>query len=327
MLSDTDVHYLVGLLTRAEEAQDVAVELGDMVFDASANKRRDVDITAIYIDESGRRTVYRGIEVKNHITRPLTVEHVEQLCIKLADMPDITHKGIVSASGYTNGAVNKARAHNVELLEIVDWKDPGEGFNVKFNPNVLRIVEPIWTRGPQVIIDVMSDDAKGENLAFGENPQVCDESGMAIPNVPNAEALTEAVHRNVSSDLAKSNDQSMVNDGDTVSIDKTVLFRDKHCLKVNQKIIPISKCQVEGEITYKIHAQPLFKVLRKYGEDEPISGCAIVETGDKSLIGLTVNNLTKQITYLNIPIADRERKKIRRYKLSFDRVKSERNAS
>src|SRR5450755_2152575 len=103
MLTPTDVHYLVGLLTRVSEGTDVEIELGGLVFDSAAEKERDVDVTVIKKDSAGGISVFKGIEVKRE-TRPLDVVHVEQLCAKFADMLDITHRAIVSASGYTESA-------------------------------------------------------------------------------------------------------------------------------------------------------------------------------------------------------------------------------
>jgi hypothetical protein len=93
-----------------------------MVFDAIAEKERDVDVTVTYRAADGAVSAFVGREVKAH-TRPLTVEDVEQLCAKYADMPSVTHGGIVSASGYTDGGKKKARGHGVELFHIEPWID------------------------------------------------------------------------------------------------------------------------------------------------------------------------------------------------------------
>ena len=44
MLTPTDVHYLVGFLTLVSNPNDVAILLGDRVYDAAAEKERDVDV-------------------------------------------------------------------------------------------------------------------------------------------------------------------------------------------------------------------------------------------------------------------------------------------
>src|SRR5262245_1663985 len=89
MLTHTDIHYLVGLLSRAAAPADVEVELGSTVYDHAAEKVRDVDVTITMRSAGGTITAVSGIEVKDH-SRPLTVEHVEQLCAKLKDLPQIS---------------------------------------------------------------------------------------------------------------------------------------------------------------------------------------------------------------------------------------------
>jgi hypothetical protein len=45
MLTPKDIHLLVGLLTLISRPNGVELELGSMVFDAAAEKERDVDVT------------------------------------------------------------------------------------------------------------------------------------------------------------------------------------------------------------------------------------------------------------------------------------------
>jgi hypothetical protein len=144
MLSPIDVHYLVGLLTKISNPESVNIILGDYVYDIMAEKNRDVDITVTYKDTKGQISAFKGIEVKRHL-HPLNVIHVEQLALKLKDMPDLSHRCIVSASGYTKGAIKKAQAHGIELFCLKPWNNTMEGFeHIKFLPefhiNVLKEV-------------------------------------------------------------------------------------------------------------------------------------------------------------------------------------------
>ena len=41
-------------------------------------------------------------------------------------MPAITERGIVSASGYTEAAINKARRYGVTLYSLLEWSVPVE---------------------------------------------------------------------------------------------------------------------------------------------------------------------------------------------------------
>src|SRR4051794_32880179 len=99
MLTPTDVHYIVGFLSLAAGPDNVEIELGDFVYDEASGTRRDVDVTVTCRNPDGSCTAFEGLEVKAH-KRRLGSEHVEQLAQKLVDMPSITSRAIVSASGF-----------------------------------------------------------------------------------------------------------------------------------------------------------------------------------------------------------------------------------
>lgn len=122
-LSPMLVQYLVGLCCLKWDPDAVDVTIGDMVLDPAAGKERDVDVT-VTVKESGSVThAFKAYEVK-HESAPLDVADVEQLCLKLLDMPSVTHKAIVSASGFTSGAQSKAARHGVALYELRPWTRP-----------------------------------------------------------------------------------------------------------------------------------------------------------------------------------------------------------
>ena len=87
--------------------------------DIASGTARDVDITVTTRAADGTVHAFKGIEVKAE-KRPLDVITVEQLCAKLKDMPGITHRSVVSASGYTAPAIQKAQHHGMELWELKD---------------------------------------------------------------------------------------------------------------------------------------------------------------------------------------------------------------
>ena len=117
------VQYLVGLCCLKWDPNAIDVTIGDMVLDTAAGKERDVDVT-VTVAESGSTThAFKAYEVKREGT-PLDVTDVEQLCLKLLDMPSITHRAIVSASGFTDGAQAKAAHHGVQLFALRQWTRP-----------------------------------------------------------------------------------------------------------------------------------------------------------------------------------------------------------
>lgn len=116
------VQYLVGLCCVRVSPDAVDVTLGDLVEDTAARKVRDVDIT-VTMQEAGTVLAFKAYEVKRE-RRPLDVAIVEQLIAKFQDMPQVTHRAIVSASGFTDGAIAKADAHAVELYVFRPWEVP-----------------------------------------------------------------------------------------------------------------------------------------------------------------------------------------------------------
>jgi hypothetical protein len=125
MLTPMLTQYLVGLCCLRANPEAVNVTLGDMVLDPAAKKKRDVDVTVTVEESPGVLRAFMAYEVKKEKT-PLGVDTVEQLSIKLKDMTGITHRAIVSASGFSDGAENKAVHHGVELYDLQRWTRPLE---------------------------------------------------------------------------------------------------------------------------------------------------------------------------------------------------------
>ncbi len=122
-LSPMLIQYLVGLCCLKSHPEAVDVTIGDMVLDPAASKQRDVDVT-VTISEFGSVThAFKAYEVK-HESNPLDVAEVEQLCLKLLDMPSVTHRAIVSASGFTSSAQSKAARHGITLYGLRPWTRP-----------------------------------------------------------------------------------------------------------------------------------------------------------------------------------------------------------
>lgn len=128
MLKPMVVQYLVGLCCMRHDLEASEITIGDMVYDEAAEKDRDVDVTVIVPAKDGSKLAFKAVEVK-HESKPLDVGKIEQLCLKLADMPEITHRAVVSTSGYTDGARRKAKAHRIDLYTLQKWTKPiGEDF-------------------------------------------------------------------------------------------------------------------------------------------------------------------------------------------------------
>ncbi len=122
-LSPMLVQYLVGLCCLRWSADVVDVTLGDLVHDGAAGKARDVDVTVTVDAGTEGRFAFMAYEVKREAV-PLDIGAVEQMAMKLKDMKSVTHRAIVSASGYTTAARAKAKRHRVTLYEIEPWTRP-----------------------------------------------------------------------------------------------------------------------------------------------------------------------------------------------------------
>ncbi|MHB8068280.1 MAG: hypothetical protein ACYDIC_10320 [Desulfobaccales bacterium] len=117
------VQYLVGLCCLRHDPDAVDVTVGDLILDAAAKKRRDVDITVTLTETDGTVRAFKAYEVKRE-GEPLDVTNIEQLCMKLHDMPAVTYRAVVSASNFTDGAIAKAATHGVELFVLKPWTEP-----------------------------------------------------------------------------------------------------------------------------------------------------------------------------------------------------------
>lgn len=120
MLTPMQVQYLVGLLCCRHSADSVQVMLGDMVDDPIAAKQRDVDVTITGADQDGIATKV-GLEVKRE-GQPLDLPAIESLVCKLNDMPSLTSRGVVSASGFAKPALRKLRKHGLTPFHLVCHK-------------------------------------------------------------------------------------------------------------------------------------------------------------------------------------------------------------
>lgn len=117
------VQYLVGLCCLRWSADVVEVTLGDLIYDSAAEKARDVDVTVTVDAGAEGRFAFMAYEVKREAV-PLDVVAVEQLAMKLKDMKKVTHRAVVSASGFTEAARRKAASHGITLYQLEPWTRP-----------------------------------------------------------------------------------------------------------------------------------------------------------------------------------------------------------
>jgi len=321
MLTSIDVHYLVGLLTKVSSSSDNEIELGSMVFDASAQEERDIDITVIQKNSDGSVAVFKGIEVKKH-TKPLNIIHVEQLCAKFADMPEITHKAIVSASGYTKNAIKKAAHHGVQLYEIKNWTEPIVSCgNIHFlQEGGFPYTESTfdWLSIPKVNIGLKGESLKALSAEeYGALP-VYDEKGEAYQGVPDVTTLANYLKADVIHTVTKERAKQGNSKGEILEVNigyQPVLINP--FVIIEDKKLPILGAHVSGLIQkFSIEHLLQFKGLVKVDEDAPVAFFAVVEVKMGNILGVSVNNNNGRFDVLNIPIADRTRNRIFKQKIN-----------
>lgn len=315
MLTPTDIHLLVGLLTQISHPNGVDIVLGDMVFDSVAEKERDVDITVRLIGNTGT-TIFEGIEIKHH-RRPLDATHVEQLCAKLNDMPAFTERGIVSASGYSKPAIRKASHNKVTLYELRDWPVPMKLGNITLTEK-LQIGEQKyeWIGTPRVTFISSMNRPKGENSKFELSAPIIDSTGIQSTVTPTCDALARSLISRATM-LAKAQGKSLgMTAGEVKPVTFNITLNDRPFTVVEGKQIALTKAVISGEIKYiETEFAPKYKGLFKHGEDQPVIACAIFEMQNGNLAGFVVNP-NNTLHFLNITVDSRLINKIYRKPLS-----------
>ena len=317
MLSPTDVHYLVGLLTQVSNPENVDIILGDMVHDNIADKDRDIDITVTYKDANGLISAFNGIEVKRH-SRPLDVAHVEQLTAKLNDMPDLSHRGIVSASGYTKPARKKAEARGVDLFSLIQWNNTMEGFeHISFPPDFfIKEMTLIWADRPLLTYNPsenIPDEIRNQitkNTSVGGVTDGEDNSHITIQQLSdklNLSALTVLKDREDIKSLALGAEKKV----------KCLLKGiDGFYVDLKDSKLYLKQALLQGKVKWNERSiSPEFKILIKEGELKPYVGCAIAELSQGNLVGITASKMDRNIKLINIPVSERNREKIKLIKL------------
>jgi hypothetical protein len=311
MLTPTEVHYVAGLLALTSSDAGVEVELGAMVYDEASKTVRDVDVVLRSHKADGTVAAVLGREVKAH-GRPLGSDDVEQLVIKQKDMPDITNRSIVSASGYTQPAIDKAAFHGVELYELVELPASGNSFEHFRAENVTSRKEgPEWVGAPTTHLNPTRTNQPGDSELFAGNPAV---HGHEDPACRDLKSYLERGRLNVLGQLIDAWPEADRRAGVSKRARLTLRFdAPRAYVKAPYGDVPIDEIVYTGEVRWRIdESKAPFYVLRKVGAEKPDAGCAVFEGPANSLCGVMVSNSNRDIRFAHIPVVDRERKKIYR---------------
>lgn len=315
MLTPNDVHQIIGLLSYSFSSEDVDIELGSMVLDKTTNTRRDVDITISFKDESGKQVSLTGLEVKDH-TRPLDVSHVEQLAIKLKDMPSVNTKGIVSSSGYTRPAMKKAKAHGIRLYRFEDWDYKNSPLDHVHLEHDMPFVSTqfSWQKNTNVTFLLDGDKSLYSDLKIRKDTHVYFAEPKEGDNLP--KNLGQLARNLSSSKLPDkfTNDKRVANNVE-YNLALSITISDKPYILKSGKKIFIPKAVIKGPIKKLVkthYSTP--KALREQNKKTPLAACLLYELDDNQLLGLSFYH--RKISFINIPIKNRNLNKIKQMKLS-----------
>ncbi|MGD8499136.1 MAG: restriction endonuclease [Phycisphaerales bacterium] len=317
MLSATDVHYLMGLLTSVSTPESVEIMLGDFVHDAGIDKCRDVDVTVTYKDADGLISAFKGIEVKKH-SRPLDVTHVEQLVAKFNDMSDISHRAIVSASGYTQSALKKAEAHGVDLFSLIHWDNPMEGFeHIRFPPGFfIKQRTLIWVDRPRIAFNPNEHIPDQVRNQITNQSHIRDSDGERDSTCKTVQDSSRRVSQAVLRTVIDQEPIKSMAPGTEMNVKYLSRKIGDFYLDLEESKLHLHEALIEGNVKWiEKSVWPEFKVLVKEGELSPYVGCAIAELSHGNLIGFTVSQVDRSLKLINIPLSDRNQKKIRLHKL------------
>jgi hypothetical protein len=295
MLTHMLVQYLVGLCCLRGHPDAVRVELGDLVLDDASGKKRDVDVTVTILDESGQSWAFKAFEVKDEKS-PLDVTVVEQLCGKLNDMPSVTHRAIVSSSGFSDSAKRKAEHHGIDLYALEKWATPVEfdfpRFGFKGMPEeALRISLSllVWLN-PRA--KVIAPSAKGDFNVEDTDP-IFDSRGAVHNRYKTfGQYKDEILHRSTGVLFPLDPAQTMLRtlpEFHVSGLSFTAEWPHSHTLDVSadevhvkaDDLLKIETITISGFMRWqRAREQPDFKVMRRLRDGKPFAG-AFIALGDR----------------------------------------------
>ena len=331
MLTPMLVQYLVGLCCLRWDPDTIDVILGDMVLDSAAGKERDVDVTVTIAESPGVIRAFKAYEVKRE-ENALDVADVEQLCQKLRDMPKVTHRAIVSASGFTDGALRKAAFHGVELYSIKPWTRPlqeqfpnlaMEGLpGAVFKSTQMLLIWSSWH------LHIVAPEAKGSftwrahDRVFDENAKT--HSRFATIGDYERELLLRSTEILVPLEPASKilNDNSSIeesgrNVGPSWTHTHTLeVTNDGAYIEVLGKLVRINQVTINGHLQWRKGDDPKYYVIERVPSGDAFAGAIVaMEPREGRMKGLVFSPRTRSIGVHFVQLAEKHYNMIRRLRL------------
>jgi hypothetical protein len=304
MLTPMLVQYVVALCCLRRNPDAVDITIGDMVLDNAAGKKRDVDVTITLREPDGIVRAFKAYEVKRE-GEPLDVIAVEQLCMKLEDMPQITHRAIVSASGFTTAAIAKAVAHDVELYTLKPWTRPiGEQFpefQSKLCADKLILFQSkllVWVR-PTVFLTVPTGPATFE---YKCSDQLFSSDGTIHTMYPTAAAFIKMLIDKSQEVLWRLKPiqglQTCPANTSALHSHTLQLREDEVYFKFDGDVRLIESATITGELEWQTHEQsPEFQILEQVPTGVVFASAAVFDygSGDGKMAALTFSPNSREV--------------------------------
>jgi hypothetical protein len=237
----------------------------------------------------------------------LDVAKVEQLCLKFRDMPKITHRAIVSTSGFTEPARLKARHHGVELFTLKPWTTslsenfpafqgigPPQEFVTGLESNLLCWVG--WRfnlyvpTGPQRFncdsTTVLYTAAESKHNRFPSFNDFANELLRRSTNILFALEPAETAVRTFPMHALP--DRSEILAGPSWPHTHTIdVSRDGVFLKFDSKIVQIEAVTITGSLQWQRRNPTLdFRVLERSDSGAVFAGAAVADTGNGRMFAM-----------------------------------------
>jgi hypothetical protein len=330
------VQYVVGLCCLRRHPDAVDITVGDMVHDAAASKDRDVDITVTLEEADGAVRAFKAYEVKRE-GEPLDVASIEQLCMKLRDMPKVTHRAVVSASGFTDGAIAKATAHSVDLFVLKPWKPEGQDApSVAHAPRISSFSSHLlcwvdWSvhllapNGPQSFTyndaaPLFRHDGAAHGL-FGDLAKLLDALLLRSTEILFLLEPAQTIARAFPLEPVADNDSLEVGPAwpHTHTLDVT---RDEVFLAFGDRLAQLRSVTISGRLQWQRRRPPLeCHILEDVSRREPFAGAALAEWGspDGRMFAWVFAPGSRTVGIHTIQLEPRHRNAIRKLKIPLPR--------
>jgi len=298
MLTPMHVQYLVGLCCLRHTPEAVDITIGAMLADEASGTERDVDVAVTVRKDGQPIEVIAGYEVKNE-SKPLDVSKVEQLCVKLTDIPSLNHRAIVSASGYSDSAVHKAEHHGIELYEFARWNEPVRDTFVRTAlegpPSKSLLFSGIgldWIKATACIVTAPPCQPGAGHAAIDATRPVFDQAGNPHPTYQHLDALVQAVRQDAATKLKNRPEiaaarlqpskipPSELADGyygDAIPVDDIrIQIGEPVYVDSAGTLARIEEIRLFGEVQWKRERiQAEYHVMRQYRTSEVYAGAAV----------------------------------------------------